>query len=94
MIPAVAFNQHARGCVKIKGQNGSQAHAIGKIEVKKLAATLGIHAESKEPDFAIVKCPSCNALVDVIGDDWVVLRHRHPPPPPPLPCQQPPPLPE
>ena len=71
MIPAVAFNQHARGCVKIKGQNGSQAHAIGKIEVKKLAATLGIHAESKEPDFAIVKCPSCNALVDVIGEDWV-----------------------
>lgn len=65
-----AWYQHARGCTRIPGQNGSQAHAIGKKLIGDLVTGLGLHAEAKEPDFTIVKCPSCRKFVDVLGQDW------------------------
>ena len=65
-----AWYQHARGCTKIPGQNGSQAHAIGKKLMGDLVTSLGLHIEAKEPDFTIVKCPSCRKFVDVFGTDW------------------------
>ena len=65
-----AINQHLRGCTRIRGQNASQAHAIAKKRISDYATGLGIHSEAKEPDFTIVKCPSCNKFVDVMGPNW------------------------
>jgi hypothetical protein len=64
-IPAARFNQHARGCARVPGANCSQAHAIFKKKMSNYSNQIGVHCESKEPDFTITMCPTCKVFVNV-----------------------------
>ena len=68
-ISAARWNQHARGCGAIPGQNGAQAHARMKKKTHNYFHTLGIHGEHTEPEFTFVICPDCREYIQTPVND-------------------------
>jgi len=51
-------------------ENASTCHAVFKDKMVAATSRMGIHSESKEPNFAVVTCPTCKTTVDASAKDW------------------------